>query len=390
MSRPKLYDLLRLNFAIYPGIVGYRAATFLHPLYEARKRRQGLHSVAVNAAVAAFWWLWVPLRARAVARRWNKDAHWIARATALAREWFYDPNDLAIWSIVENGGQTTYQRRFEQTSVIRAMESAETDHPEDLIDKGRFQSRCEELGLPIPPLAATLRDGNLEWQDPSLERCIAKPARGSGGYGIELVESSLLRNGAIPASLRKGEVLVQERLRPHAVLQPITFDVLATARIITILDETLRPEIVFAGLRFAGRPEAIVDNGHQGGLGAAIDLASGELGTGMVIHDPPEVDRHPVSGAAIAGRIAPDWDAARDLALSAHRQLAPRQMIVGWDIGLSVRGPMLIEANQRPAVRMTQRLSRKGIGAMRYGELVRHHLARTADRDRTRRILRKG
>ncbi|GMM94466.1 sugar-transfer associated ATP-grasp domain-containing protein [Qipengyuania sp. MTN3-11] len=386
----RLYDLLRLNFAIYPGVIDYRAADFLHPLYEARKRRQGPIRLAVNVLVAGFWWFWVPVRAPNIARRWNKDRRWVAEATRLAREWFYDPNDLAMWSIVENGGLRTHQRRFEQSAVIRAMESAETDHSAEMIDKIRFQQRCEALELPIPRHAATLRDGAVEWHDRSIRHCLGKPVRGSGGYGIEVFEASRLRDGDVPESLRQGEILVQERLRPHAELRPITFGVLATARIVTLLDEALSPEIVWAGLRFAGRPEAIVDNGHQGGFGALIDISSGEMGMGMVIHDPPEFARHPVSGAPILGRIPPDWPETRELVLKAHRQLAPRQVIVGWDIGLSDHGPVLIEANQRPAVRMTQRLSGKGIGATRYGELVEFHLRRTADRMENRRLLTAG
>ena len=386
----RLYDLVRLNFAIYPGIVNYRAADFLEPLYERRKAEQGPLRVALNALVWCFWWLWAPLRSRSVAKKWRKDAGWIRRATQLSRAWFYDPGDLALFNLVENGGLETHQRRFEQASVIRAMESGATDHPADLLDKSRFQARCEALGVAVPRLAARIKDGRIEWLDRSPQRLLAKPVRGSGGVGILAFPRADLCENTIPKALLRGEFLVQERLAPHPELEPLTFDVLATARIVTLLDEDGSPEIVFAGLRFAGRKDAVVDNGHQGGFGAPIDTARGLLGRGMVVAGPGEFDVHPASGARITGVRLPDWPATAALAIKAHKALANQQVIVGWDIGLSDGGPVLIEANQRPAVRLTQRLSRQGIGAMRYGELVRHHLERAGTRTAKRRLLLEG
>ena len=386
----RLYDLVRLNFAIYPGIVNYRAAVFLEPHYERRKAKQGPVRIVFNALVWCVWQLWAPIRARSVAKKWRKDAGWIRRATQLSRDWFYDPGDLALFNLVENGGLATHQRRFEQASVIRAMEGGATDHPADLLDKSRFQARCEALGLAVPRLAAHISDGRIEWFDRSSARLLAKPVRGSGGVGILAFERDDLAEKALPKALLRGEFLLQERLAPHPVLKPLTFDVLATARIVTILDEQGSPEIVFAGLRFAGRKDAIVDNAHQGGFGAPINLTHGLLGKGMVVAGPDEFDVHPASGARITGTRLPDWPATAALAIEAHEALASQQVIIGWDIGLSDRGPVLIEANQRPAVRLTQRLSRQGIGAMRYGELVRHHLERAGSRTGKRRLLLEG
>ncbi|QYJ06177.1 sugar-transfer associated ATP-grasp domain-containing protein [Qipengyuania flava] len=386
----RLYDLLRLNFALYPGIIAFRSADFLHPHYERRKAAQGPLRIAFNALIWCIWWLWVPLRARRIAAAWNKEKAWITEATRVGRAWFYDPNDLALFSLLENGGLETHQRRFEQASVIRAMESAATDHPADLLDKARFQARCEALGLAVPRLAARITDGRIEWLDRAPERFLAKPVRGSGGVGILAFERSDFCGDAVPEALLRGDFLLQERLAPHPDLVPLTFDVLATARIVTVLDEDGAPEIVFAGMRFAGRADAIVDNGHQGGFGAPIDLASGTLGKGVVVAGPAEFNSHPATGAPITGTPVPNWQATKDLTLDAHRSLARDQVIIGWDLGLSDRGPVLIEANQRPAVRLTQRLLRKGIGATRYGELVRHHLERAPAQNGRRRLLLEG
>lgn len=386
------YDLLRLNFALYPGVSDYRAADFLRPLYDHRRAEQGPLRIALNAIIYGGWWIWVAFRARSVARRWDKGESWVREATRLAREAYWDPNDLALFDIVEKGGTDSYQRRFEQAGVVRAIETAESDHDDALIDKARFQARCEAANLPVPRLAAIIRDGAIEWRNTEFAALLAKPARGSGGAGIAALSIDDLRANGPSGALQRGEWLVQERLSPHPALAPMTLGVLSTARIITLLDEASEPEIVFAGLRLAANSGAIVDNTHQGGIGAAIDLGSGVLAQAVGVSHPGTYDTHPANGAPITGEAVPDWEEAKTLALTAHRKLAPSGVIVGWDIGLSSRGPVLIEANQRPGVRLTQRLAGKGIGAMRYGQLVTHHLTRALERSDLRRrpILTRG
>ena len=63
----RLYDLVRLNFAIYPGIVDFRSAAFLAPYYARMQRGQGALRIAFNALFYAAFRLFIVLRARQVA-----------------------------------------------------------------------------------------------------------------------------------------------------------------------------------------------------------------------------------------------------------------------------------------------------------------------------------
>lgn len=375
----RLYDLARLNFVLFPGIWEPRAAAFLQPYYRHLRSQGGALFLAKNALIYLGFMAYVPIRARRVAAKWGLDTEWVAKASKWGREHFVDPNDIASFRIEDPAEFEWYQRRFEQVLVVRAIEREDTDHNALMLDKAAFQSHCEKLGLAVPRIFATIVDGttNIHCEPPEATQVIFKPARGSGGHGISTAEvTSQAEFRAQLDNLDEGAWVVQEKCTVHPDIADLALDALPTARIVTILDEGGDPEIVTCAVRFATHRGVPVDNVHRGGLAALIDLETGVLSDPMEMEGPGLFDRHPTTGTQIAGRVMPDWDAARLLTLRAHREAFGSQVIIGWDIGFTNRGPVLIEANQRPNVRLTQRVERKGIGAMRYGELIEHHLAR--------------
>lgn len=381
--RKRAYDAVRLNFAIFPGVTEPRAADFLLPYYRWVAARQGAGRKAFNALVWAIWQVYVPIRARKMARFWQRDDAWRRQAVIWGRKHFVDPGDIAAH---ENGSEADfrlYHRRFEQIRVIRAIESAATDHAEAMTDKAQFQAHCETLGLPVPRLLARVTDGKVEqladWHEG--QRVLAKPVRGSGGIGIVAeTPADDFDYGLFLRTLGDGEWLVQDAARVHPELADIALDALPTARIVTIRNEAGAPEIVTASIRLAVTPGVPVDNNHRGGLSALIDMGTGTLGHPIEIEGPARHERHPATGKDVAGRVVPDWEAAKALAIEAHARAFPEHVLIGWDIGFSDRGPILIEANQRPNVRLTQRIEGKGIGEMRYGELLAFHLQQHMER----------
>jgi len=114
---------------------------------------------------------------------------------------------------------------------------------------------------------------------------------------------------------------------------------------------------------------------------AAIDIDTGRLG--LMCGDrnmAPDAwwERHPKTGAPIAGRIIQNWPAVAELAARAHRVFNGR-MIIGWDLALTPDGPMVIEGNSDPDTHFLQRVHRQMIGRSRMEPLLRHHL-QTAER----------
>jgi hypothetical protein len=133
-----------------------------------------------------------------------------------------------------------------------------------------------------------------------------------------------------------------------------------------------------AFFRMAIGGNVVVDNLHAGGIAAAIDLATGamlpatNLGTDARLG---WLDRHPDTGAAIAGRVLPLWDDVRSLAVAAHRAF-PDRVVVGWDVGILPEGPILVEGNSAPDVDIMQRPPAAPLGSGRFGELLAFHLRR--------------
>ena len=53
---------------------------------------------------------------------------------------------------------------------------------------------------------------------------------------------------------------------------------------------------------------------------------------------------HPATGAVLAGRAAPGWEAARALALRAAEAFTPLRT-AGWDVAPTDHGPVVVEGN---------------------------------------------
>jgi len=120
---------------------------------------------------------------------------------------------------------------------------------------------------------------------------------------------------------------------------------LNTIRIATFNSLKGSPEIISALLRM-GRSGSVIDNSMSGGIFIGIYLDSGRLhdnamafleNSGMIY------DKHPDSGVAFKDFTIPYFREAKDLACKAARLLSEK--LVGWDIGFSPTGPILIEGN---------------------------------------------
>jgi hypothetical protein len=84
------------------------------------------------------------------------------------------------------------------------------------------------------------------------------------------------------------------------------------------------------------------------------------------------LDRHLDTGADIVGRKLPQWEELKALAIQAHRAFADR-VLVGWDIGVTDQGPLVVEGNSSPDLDIVQRFGEPAC-ATRFGELLAWHL----------------
>jgi alpha-L-glutamate ligase-like protein len=208
-------------------------------------------------------------------------------------------------------------------------------------------------------------------------RFVVKPANGSGGGGILVVGEWLAERGAW-ATAGGGEVapvrlarhladvvfgvhsnqledraFVEERVEPHAFFAALWADGLCDVRVIALRGEPVMSMIRVPTAESGGRA-----NLHQGGLGIAVDLASGR--TYRALHRGRAVARHPESGAPLLDLAVPSWPEVLDVARRAARAVPLGYL--GVDVVVDAgKGPLVLEINARPGLEI-QNVNGRGLG----------------------------
>lgn len=237
-------------------------------------------------------------------------------------------------------------------------------------DKLLAKARFAEAGVPTPETLAVC-DGLYAVNgvvDGLRGRggFVVKPATGSGGAGILVVgdwdgaAGAWRRAGGrtlTPAALRRhladlvfgvhsglleDRAFVEARVVPHALFAGLWADGLCDVRVITLRGEPAMAMIRVPTAMSGGRA-----NLHRGGLGIALDLASGR--TTRALHRGRPVARHPESGAALLGLEVPGWPALLEVAARAARAVPLGYL--GVDVVVDhARGPLILEINARPGL----------------------------------------
>jgi hypothetical protein len=313
--------------------------------------------------------------------------------------WYY------IFSFYERGGVEragSYLNRFETKGALFARLNFGSTSP--LNDKVAFAAHCEAHQVPCVPVLLAAEQGQVVFLDEfdELPRTdlFSKPINARGGTGAErwdwdeqdgtfvqpdgtrLDPDRLIERWR--ASSAKVPRMVQPRVRNHPDIADLSNGALTTVRALSCLNERGEPEIIATAFRMAVGSNTTVDNFHAGGIAAAVDPLSGEMGQATNIGDDVRLgwlSHHPDTGAPIEGRVLPIWRQVRELVERAHRAFSD-VVVVGWDVALLEDGPRLVEGNRGPDVDLPQRLMRKGLAEGRFGELLAFHIRARGAPDR--------
>ena len=188
------------------------------------------------------------------------------------------------------------------------------------------------------------------------EGLVIKPEHGFGGRGV-LVVVAATRSGIVLASGEHRPVAavwreltadplaswrLERRILAHPVVAAWRPDTTPTVRLITAVVDG--QPVVHAGMMKVIRNPRGVDNFHAGNLAAGVDLLSGRIGPAVDPAGTQWFERHPDSGAPIAGIVIPDWPRYLAAARAAAAQFEPLSSL-GWDVAVSRDGPVILEAN---------------------------------------------
>ena len=260
-----------------------------------------------------------------------------------------------------------------------------------LSDKLEFAAFCKAIGVPTPPLIGIARDGQFALEpgaEPELEQDLfVKPVRSKGSRGIELfrhvgpgrycdadgreIDRATLfaevaersKADAQALGMKSSALMIQRRLFNHPDIADLAEQSLMAIRVITC-KSGLEPNAVvaYAFIRVITRLEPTWPVTYE--LGIPIDLDTGRLGPATGDKERWLLcwwDRHPVTGAAVTGRLLPHWAEIKAITVKAHNA-AHGRLLVGWDVAVTPQGPLLLEGNSYPDVDFPQRVCRLGIG----------------------------
>jgi alpha-L-glutamate ligase-like protein len=226
-----------------------------------------------------------------------------------------------------------------------------------------------DAGLPVPELYAVVREEHeiaaLHDKIRGREQFVVKPAHGSGGDGILVINGrrgekyrrtngqfmsreefdhhlSNMLSGLFSLGGQPDHILVEYCVQFDPIFDNVSYKGVPDIRIIVFLGYP-----VMAMIRLPTRLSDGKANLHQGAIGVGIDIPTGLTRRGVWGNEP--VKEHPDTEHSIVGLQIPRWD---ELLLIAARCYELSQLgYVGVDIVLDKNlGPLILELNARPGL----------------------------------------
>ena len=178
-------------------------------------------------------------------------------------------------------------------------------------------------------------------------RIVGKPVDGTCGRGIDFytVDRPVEQAGELHRTLtERRQILVEQRVAQHPELARLHPRSLNTLRLVTIVTPAGEPELVFSCLRIGNGKE--VDNLNSGGMSVMVD-GGGVLCSPGADKNGLACEVHPLTNTTLPGTQLPFFEEAVALVKQAALRV-PGIRFVGWDVGITEAGPILIEGNHFP------------------------------------------
>ena len=226
-----------------------------------------------------------------------------------------------------------------------------------------------DAGLAVPKLYGVVHSPGQLWEIETTladkEDFVVKPARGSGGEGILVVDgrmnnlyrktngvvlqqeefhhylhnilSGLYSLGGVP-----DKALIEYRVKFDPLFEKVSYQGVPDVRIVVFLGVP-----VMSMVRLPTRASDGKANLHQGAIGVGVDLATGRTTSGVWGNS--IISQHPDTGSSIVDLEIPHWEEL--LRQSARSYEITGLGYQGVDLVLDKDlGPLLLEINARPGL----------------------------------------
>lgn len=246
-------------------------------------------------------------------------------------------------------------------------------------DKATTKKILTRNNLPVPELYAIIKNSSelkqLEGILSSYSSFVIKPARGSGGKGILVIDEkknenyfkpsgeeltlSDLRNhinnilgGLFSLGGKRDEALIEYKIISNPIVDQLSYKGAPDVRIIIY-----KGYPVMAMLRASTRQSDGRSNLHQGAIGIGIEMQSGN--TMSAFCNRKYLKTHPDTKEVLIGVNIPLWPEVIKLATESAALIGLGYL--GVDIMLDQdKGPLLIEVNARPGLAI-QMVNQQGL-----------------------------
>lgn len=185
------------------------------------------------------------------------------------------------------------------------------------------------------------------------EEFFGKPIVGSSGIGARTIR----RDEGSPENLyemcKNNKLILEELIVQHDEIAEFNSSTLNTVRVNTLLCADGVPRIVLTVARF-GRSGNCVDNFHNGGVGAIVDIETGKIITEAINRSHIRTKVHPDSKKEFLGFQYPEWDRIKKAVCEAALMI-PEVRNVGWDVAVTKDGNIeFVEGNCKPSFDVLQ------------------------------------
>lgn len=202
----------------------------------------------------------------------------------------------------------------------------------------------------------SLEDFKAKFSD--TKKIIYKPVAGHRGQGIKTYRIREDNIEDVYGKIsRKPKGIIEEYVIQVKDLRTLAPKAVNTLRIVTLSSSSSnipgtdkKFKVLYSALRIGGGTK-VVDNFHQGGMVAAVDLETGTLISDGVDMDRNIYETHPLTGVKIKGFQIPKFQEALEMV----EEICEEKKIdgyIGWDIVISRKGPAIIEVNTMPGTRL--------------------------------------
>jgi alpha-L-glutamate ligase-like protein len=236
-------------------------------------------------------------------------------------------------------------------------------------DKLRTKQLAIKAGIRVPELYGMIQffsdASKLQQIAAPHERFVVKPARGSGGDGIVIIDR-MVGDDFIKTN---GEMITQADMRYYITNILGGMYAMSGATDCAILEYVVEFDPIFKDITYQGVPDIriIVYQGipimamlrlptrrsggkanlHKGGIGVGIDMRNGVTLSG--VQDNHFIDIHPETRNTLLGHHIPGWENLLTMASKFYDITGLGYL--GVDIVLDkTKGPMVLEANARPGI----------------------------------------